>query len=110
MNIISNAVDALPAENGRILISACRLEAAVKISIEDNGHGMAPEVQARIFDPFYTTKDVGKGTGLGLHIAKKEVERHGGDIAVESQPNVGTTFTILLPDIDAKTQEQQEAA
>ena len=58
---------------------------------------MSAEVKNRIFDAFFTTKEVGKGTGLGLHIVQKEVERHHGTIRVESEVNKGTTFVITIP-------------
>ncbi|MDD2500398.1 MAG: ATP-binding protein, partial [Geobacter sp.] len=61
------------------------------------GCGMSEEVQRRIFEPFYTTKEVGKGTGLGLSISYEMVKKHGGDITVESMAGKGTTFTVRLP-------------
>ncbi|MDX2302497.1 MAG: ATP-binding protein, partial [Microscillaceae bacterium] len=67
------------------------------ISIQDSGKGMSKSVMERIFEPFFTTKDVGKGTGLGLSISHSIIEKHGGKIEVESTPNTGTTFTIILP-------------
>jgi signal transduction histidine kinase len=98
MNLISNAVDVLPAENGKISISAKMFGLNdVELRVSDNGCGMSPEVQKRIFDAFYTTKEVGKGTGLGLHIVQKEVERHSGTIKVVSVVNEGTTFIITMP-------------
>jgi signal transduction histidine kinase len=69
----------------------------VAIRIRDNGPGIPAEVVPRIFDPFFTTKDVGEGSGLGLSIVHGIVERHGGTIEVETEPGVGTTFTVLLP-------------
>ncbi len=65
------------------------------IDISDTGKGMPPEVQKRLFDPFFTTKE--QGTGLGLPIAARIVEKHGGVIQYETQPDRGTTFTIVLP-------------
>ena len=98
MNLISNAIDVMPASGGKITVVAIEaLPNNVEIRISDNGHGMSNSVKERIFDPFYTTKEVGKGTGLGLHIVQKEVERHAGTITVESEVNVGTTFVITLP-------------
>ncbi len=98
MNLISNAIDVLPAANGKISIAAKEIDGdIVEIRMTDNGHGMTNEIKERIFDPFFTTKEVGKGTGLGLHIVKKEIERHFGNIKVQSEINVGTTFIIQIP-------------
>ena len=69
----------------------------VELALSDTGAGIAPEIIPKIFDPFFTTKQVGKGTGLGLSIVYKIVERHGGEIKVQSKVGVGTTFTVVLP-------------
>ena len=69
----------------------------VSISVADNGCGVPPDVLSRIFDPFYTTKEVGKGTGLGLATCIGIVRQSDGDITVKSEVGVGTTFTIMLP-------------
>ena len=66
-------------------------------SVEDTGIGMSDQVRSRIFEPYFTTKPVEKGTGLGLAVAYKVVEDHGGSIDVKSQPGKGTTFTVYLP-------------
>lgn len=96
MNLIVNAIDAMP-DGGTLAIITENLPDAVRISVIDTGVGMPPEVKARVFDPFFTTKAAGMGTGLGLAICHQIVVRHGGTIAVESTPGVGTTFTIMLP-------------
>jgi len=67
------------------------------IAVADTGVGISPENLERIFDPFYTTKPVGQGTGLGLSVSYGIIGRHGGDIQVASQVGAGTTFTIRLP-------------
>jgi two-component system sensor histidine kinase AtoS len=67
----------------------------VVIDVADMGKGIPPEVQKRLFDPFFTTKE--EGTGLGLPIAARIVEKHGGVIQYQTQPNRGTTFSIVLP-------------
>ena len=67
------------------------------VSVSDNGSGIAAENLPRIFDPFFTTKAPGKGTGLGMSIAREIVQKHGGTIAVESAPGKGTSFTLTLP-------------
>ena len=65
--------------------------------IADTGHGISPEQIAKIFDPYFTTKQGKSGTGLGLYITKKVVEDHNGSIKVDSTPGAGTTITIRLP-------------
>jgi signal transduction histidine kinase len=67
--------------------------------VRDNGHGIEPDRIRRIFEPFYTTKPVGKGTGLGLAISASLIENQGGRIGVRSDPGHGATFTIELPDL-----------
>jgi CheY-like chemotaxis protein len=69
----------------------------VTIKVKDNGPGIAPEVRTRIFEPFYTTKEVGTGTGIGLALCHRIVEAHGGTIAVENVPGEGAVFAIRLP-------------
>ena len=98
LNLVSNAAQAIDKPRGLITLTT-RREGADFIAIEvtDNGKGIAPEAMPRIFDPFYTTKEVGKGTGLGLTIAYKIVTQHGGRIDVRSEVGVGSTFTVVLP-------------
>lgn len=97
LNLLSNAVDAMP-RGGRVRIVLGREEGRVRLEISDEGTGIAPEILGRIFDPFFSTKEIGKGTGLGLAISYGIIKDHGGDILVRSQPGQGTTFTILLPE------------
>ncbi len=96
MNLISNAAQAIPGR-GDIWIRTRRDGDKVRIEVEDNGSGMPEEVRQKIFDPFFTTKAVGKGTGLGLSIAYGLVEKHHGQIEVESSSGKGTRFIITLP-------------
>lgn len=96
MNLLANSIDALPKENPEISISAKSDSEFVEISISDNGSGIPDSVKERIFDPFYTTKEVGKGTGLGLFIVKKEIDKHKGTILVKSEPQKGSTFILKL--------------
>src|SRR5262249_49012839 len=95
MNLAINARDAMP--NGGRLVIATRRGNGATIEISDTGTGMAPDILAHIFEPFFTTKDVGKGSGLGLATVYGIVKQSGGEIAVSSRPNLGTTFTIYLP-------------
>jgi two-component system NtrC family sensor kinase len=102
LNLIINAIDAsdssiLQDRSGKIEIATSHDNKFVKVRISDNGHGMTPEKVKRIFEPFYTTKEPNKGTGLGLSVSHRVIRQHGGDVQVESEPNVGTTFTITLP-------------
>ena len=69
----------------------------ILISIKDSGKGMPPEVQERIFEPFYTTKELGKGAGLGLSICYNIIAQHNGSITVNSSPGTGTEFITSLP-------------
>jgi signal transduction histidine kinase len=98
LNLIGNAAHATPEDRGVITIrTQMRGEDHVAIEVADNGHGIPAEVLPKIFDPFFTTKEVGKGTGLGLSISYKIVEGHGGRLEVDSRPDLGTRFTIVLP-------------
>jgi two-component system, NtrC family, sensor kinase len=98
LNLITNAAQASPAENGEITV-VTRMRGAEHVAVEviDNGSGIPKDVLPRIFDPFFTTKAVGKGTGLGLAIVYKIVELHGGRIVVHSKEGAGAKFTVVLP-------------
>ena len=74
----------------------------VVIAVEDTGVGIAPEDVAKIYDPFFTTKGVGRGTGLGLAVTYGIVQEHSGHISVSSLPGLGTTFRITLPTPDSR--------
>ena len=95
MNLIDNALDAVAA-GGHVAVSAGRELDRVVVRIVDDGPGIPPEIQGRIFDPFFTTKGVGKGTGLGLDIVRRLLQRHEGEIEVESVPG-RTEFQVRLP-------------
>lgn len=98
MNLLTNAAQALAGRDQATITIETRGDAAsVEVRIRDDGPGIPPEVLPRIWDPFFTTKDVGEGTGLGLSIVYELVERHGGSIEVDSKVGVGTTFTVVLP-------------
>jgi signal transduction histidine kinase len=91
--LINNAVDAM-AQKGRLRIDAIVGEGEMVLLFKDEGPGIPPETLSRIFDPFYTTKPPGKGTGLGLTIASEIVRKYGGGLSVTSEPGLGTTFFI----------------
>lgn len=97
LNLLINAIDAIDPGPGTIHITTSRVDDSIEISIADSGQGIPPENIARIFEPFYTTKEPGSGTGLGLSVCHQIVTRHGGKILVNSQPDEGTTFTVYLP-------------
>lgn len=112
LNLATNAYQAMGQGGGRLMLSLSTVhlttaQAAgqpplhpglhVQLRVIDSGCGMDPETLARIFEPFYTTKSAGEGTGLGLSVVHGIITSHSGTIHVDSQPGVGTTFTILLP-------------
>ena len=94
-NIIDNAIDAMDG-HGEIILRTRQDGDWVVVEIEDNGPGISPDIQDKIFSPFFTTKSVGKGTGLGLNTTYNIVQKHGGEIKVFSQPGK-TRFQICLP-------------
>jgi len=96
MNIINNAGQSIEG-NGTIKILTSYEKKNIRVSIKDSGKGMPPEVINHIFEPFYTTKDVGKGTGLGLSISYGIIQEHDGEIKVKSNVGKGTEFIITLP-------------
>ncbi|MCX5708280.1 MAG: HAMP domain-containing sensor histidine kinase, partial [Candidatus Omnitrophica bacterium] len=98
-NIVLNAKDAIKQikKSGTVYISISEDKTNTIISIKDEGVGIPKTILNRIFDPFYTTKEVGKGLGLGLSICQTIIEKHNGKILVESQVNKGSTFIIKLP-------------
>ena len=94
LNLIDNALDALP-KSGSIDVSACRELDRVVVRVVDDGPGIPPDIESRIFDPFFTTKPPGEGIGLGLELSRRLVRRYQGDIAVESRPG-RTEFCVSL--------------
>ena len=108
-NLLLNARDALPF-GGSIRISTIPSdEHSLTIEVSDSGTGIAPENVAKIYDPFYTTKGVGQGTGLGLAVSYGIVQEHSGHISVESTPGHGTIFRITLPTAQARARLQTVA-
>ena len=96
LNLLTNAIDAIE-KNGRIEVVSKQADGRIQVDITDNGPGIPPDQQKRVFEPFYTTKQTSKGTGLGLWVSYDIVEKMGGSITVKSQVGEGTTFTVSIP-------------
>ncbi len=101
MNIVANAVQAIDGA-GELRIRTRAADGSVFVEVSDTGRGIAPEVQERVFEPFFTTRS-GEGTGLGLAIAHSVVARHGGDLTLRSVVGRGTTFIVRLPVVPPAT-------
>ena len=101
LNLFLNARDAMP-NGGDLYISAKRLSGGVEVIVADSGPGMDAEAAKRAFDPFYTTKPAGKGTGLGLPVCYGIITAHGGTIDYETTESGGAGFRITLPSADVK--------
>ena len=101
VNLVKNAVEAVGQHredgSGRVAVTAGKAEDHVWARVEDNGPGIAPAKVGLVFDPFYTTKAPGKGTGLGLNIVYRIVTKYRGQISVESVEGSGTVFTMRFP-------------
>ena len=123
MNLAINAADAMSEEGGVLEVTLENIilqeEKAcfdwvvspghyVRLTMRDTGEGIAPEIMDRIFEPYYTTKEVGKGTGMGLPVIYGIVKRYGGGILVESELGKGTIFEIYFPALENKAEEEKE--
>ncbi len=106
VNLVVNAVQAMP-QGGTLTVQTRAEDGQVVCCVQDTGVGMAEEVQNRLFVPFFTTKEVNQGTGLGLPVVHGIVTAHGGTIEVASAPGRGTTFTIRLPVAPVPEQENR---
>jgi two-component system, NtrC family, sensor kinase len=96
LNLINNAGDAMP-QGGSVTVTTRRHQGTVKVSVKDTGSGIFADRMDQIFNPFFTTKEVGKGTGLGLSVSLNIVESLGGSIEVQSIEGAGSVFTVTLP-------------
>jgi CheY-like chemotaxis protein/anti-sigma regulatory factor (Ser/Thr protein kinase) len=125
MNLCTNAYQAMQKRGGILDVSLAGIEVDeelaatnenlhtgryVSLTVHDTGHGMDPETRAQIFNPDFTTKENGQGTGLGLPIVRNIVSNHGGAISVHSEPGKGATFTIYLPrfEMPSESADQEE--
>jgi CheY-like chemotaxis protein len=124
MNLTTNAGHAMQENGGVLEVTLANVEldalsaekhldldagSYLRLTVSDTGHGMTPETMERIFDPYFTTKDTGEGTGLGLSVAHGIVKAHGGAITVYSELGKGTTFHVYLPVIhEAEKAEKDE--
>jgi len=97
LNLLLNAMDSMDNSPGEIKVNTQQVGDEIQVSVADSGKGILPENMTRIFEPFYTTKAPGRGTGLGLSVSHRIVKQHGGHIRVESQVGLGSKFTVILP-------------
>jgi signal transduction histidine kinase len=95
LNVLQNSIDSI-SYGGNIMLSLAQNSNEIIVEIQDTGHGIEKENQKFIFDPFYTTRGK-QGTGLGLSVCYGIINKHGGQICIESEPNVGSTVTLILP-------------
>ena len=108
MNLLTNALEAVPARTGVITVRTRYLAESheAQLTVSDNGQGIPPERQEEVFEAFWSTKGQ-RGTGLGLAVTRKIVQEHGGRIELDSEPGRGSTFTMMLP-IDQAASEAAE--
>jgi signal transduction histidine kinase len=98
LNLLINGFDVLSdSGGGEMRITTKHQGNEIRVIVSDNGDGIPPEAIKRIFEPFYTTKAPGRGTGLGLSVCHRIVKQHGGHIMVDSQIGKGTEFTVVMP-------------
>ncbi|HET7825410.1 MAG TPA: ATP-binding protein, partial [Anaeromyxobacter sp.] len=105
-NLVQNAIEAVPDGTGRVRIDGSGDAQTLVLSVADNGPGIPPDVQARLFTPFFTTKGPGRGMGLGLTIARRVVNAHGGTLQLTSAPGAGAEFVVRLPRAQPRRDEQ----
>ncbi len=97
LNLLTNAMDSFEGVPGEISVQTRSQSNEIFVTVSDNGEGIPEEKLAKIFEPFYTTKAPGHGTGLGLPVCQRIIKQHGGRILVDSHPDRGTRFTVILP-------------
>ena len=125
MNLCSNAADAMEKTNSvlQVCLDSVDLDAHgveglpgllpgrhIQLTVSDTGHGIAPEILDKIFDPYFTTRETGSGTGMGLAVVHGIIKKHGGIITVDSEPGRGTTFYVFFPEIDCESEDQCQTA
>jgi len=98
-NLISNAIDAI-GNDGLIVVKSLKADSKIVVSITDNGPGISEDQQKKVFDPFFTSKEMDKGTGLGLWVSYSIIEKMGGTITLKSEIGKGTTFTVTIPIVE----------
>jgi len=124
MNLCTNAAHAMREEGGVLSVALIETTADsyiiaqcpdliidrsyLQLTVADTGHGMEPAIMERIFEPYFSTKQKGEGTGMGLSVVHGIVQNHGGDIAVKSEPGKGTTFDVFLQKIETDVAEEME--
>jgi signal transduction histidine kinase len=99
LNLLLNAADAC-GEGGHVLVRACRMEHGVQVAVQDDGPGVSKSIRPRLFEPFLTTKEVGKGTGLGLAVCRGLVEAAGGTVSLDEGFVEGARFVLELPEAE----------
>jgi two-component system cell cycle sensor histidine kinase/response regulator CckA len=110
LNLLTNALDALEERKKKeVRIDVHPDGDGVRLSIADSGIGISPEIIGNIYDPFFTTKPVGRGTGLGLSLCRGIIHAHGGEITCESEPGTGTVFHVFVPATRRKGAKRDEA-
>ncbi|MGH9846530.1 MAG: two-component system sensor histidine kinase NtrB, partial [Blastocatellia bacterium] len=107
INLINNSLDAMP-HGGRLRFTTGGQNGSVEVRCLDTGEGISDEIKPRIFDPLFTTKARGRGSGLGLSVVEQIVREHGGEIEVESKAGAGAEFRIRLPISDRGGQENND--
>ncbi|KAF0111786.1 MAG: histidine kinase PAS domain-containing protein histidine kinase GAF domain-containing protein [Chloroflexi bacterium] len=107
INLLMNAIEAIDMEKGEIKITTHYEDAKFYVEVRDSGSGITEEDLDRIFEPFFSTKNRGQATGLGLSLVRRIIQAHGGQILVESSPGEGARFTIILPEHHNVNKEEE---